>query len=320
MNADTVRALLIFLVLFAVITVGAWLAAPTWLGTGSQGGRARVALVHVEGTIVGSAGGGSLLTGESLASSVTLCDRLYRARDDSSVKAVVVRINSPGGSAAASDEIYRAIEDLCETKKVVVSMGDVAASGGYYIAAAADHVVANGATLTGSIGVIFSLINWEEAAAKLGIEDVTLTAGQHKDIGSPWREMTENERALLSELMTEVHEQFIAAVAAGRENLTEDEVREIATGMIFTGERALALGLVDELGGLRQAEDRARELAGLPEDTPVEQYREQSLLDELFAIKFGGGADYLQRLSIDPLTGLARSLFLSSVLRDLQVR
>lgn len=324
MNADTLKAFLIFLVLFGVIAGAGWLLWPNFTGSGGSGGD-RIALVHIEGMISGSGGGGGgLLGGGSFASSVELCDQLYEIRDDDSVKAVVLRVNSPGGAAAASDEIYRAVLALRESgTPVVVSMGDVAASGGYYIASAADYIFANGATLTGSIGVVFSMYNWEEAAGKLGIADQTLTAGEYKDIGSPWRDMTGTEAALLTDLMTEVHDQFIVAVAEGRANLSEEQVREIATGMIYTGERGVELGLVDELGGLRAAEDKARQLAGVGSDVPVEPYRQPSLWDELLMVNGPSqpiGAELLRNLNADVLTRLASGMYLNVTLRDLVVR
>lgn len=322
MQARMIKALLFFILVFAVITVAAWLIAPYWTVADGRTGGDRIALIHIEGMITGGTAGGSLLYGESLASSVSLCDRLYRARDDDSVRAVVLRINSPGGSAAASDEIYRAVAAVAEGKPTVVSMGDVAASGGYYIASAADHICASGATLTGSIGVVFNLINWEEAAAKLGIKDVTLTAGEYKDIGTPWREMTEHEREMLTELMTQVHNQFIAAVADGRENLDESQVRELASGMIYTGERALELGLIDELGGLEAAKLKARELAGLGEEVPVEDYGQPSFWDEFFSIRAGQptGLDLVKYFSRDPLMSLSQLMYLNATLRDLVMR
>jgi protease-4 len=322
MQAKMIRAFLVFLVLFIVIIAIAWLIAPHWSLSGSGTTGDRIALIHLEGMITGAASGGGLLSGETLASSVSLCDRLYQARDDDSIKAVLLRVNSPGGSAAASDEIYHAVKAVSEKKPVVVSMGDVAASGGYYVSSAASYIYANGATLTGSIGVVFNLINWEEAADKLGIKDVTLTAGKYKDIGTPWREMTDEERGMLSELMTEVHNQFIAAVAAGRDTLDEARVRELATGMIYTGEQAVDLGLVDELGGLEAAKVKARELAQLSADAPVEDYSRPSFWDEFFSIRVGqpDAMKVLKRLSADPLMQLSQGLYLSTTLRDLIVR
>ncbi|MBN2080722.1 signal peptide peptidase SppA [bacterium] len=322
MSLKAPRAFLLFLLFFIVIVALAWVLAPYWSNSASGSGTGHLALLHIEGVISGGSGGGGLLGGEAGASAITICDRLYSALEDDSIKGVVLRINSPGGSAAASDEIFRAVRAVSAQKPVVVSMGDVAASGGYYIASGADYICANGATLTGSIGVVFNLLNWEEAAGKLGIEDMTLTAGQYKDIGSPWREMTADERAMLTDLMTEVHDQFIAAVAEGRANLDEEQVRALATGMIYTGERALEVGLIDELGGLRAAETKARELAGVGEDTPVMEFREPSFFEQLFAIEAPASPELaaLRRLAADPLLRFSQGLCLNTTLRDLVVR
>jgi protease-4 len=201
-------------------------------------------------------------------------------------------------------------------------MGDVAASGGYYIASAADYIYANGATLTGSIGVIFELLNWDKAAEKLGVESETLHAGEYKDIGSPWRDMTPREREMLTGLLTQVHDQFIRAVDEGRGNLDEAQVRALATGMIYTGESAKAAGLVDEVGGLEQAKAKARSLAGLPGDAPVEAYGGGSFWDELFASRLNAPAPegLLRQALGGGLEALAGSLCLNTSLRDLVVR
>jgi protease-4 len=275
-----------------------------------------VALIHIEGMITGASASGGLLAVDSMASSLTVVEELYKARDDDNIKAVVLRINSPGGTAAASDEIYRAIDALSAEKPVVVSMGDVAASGGYYIASAADYIFANGATLTGSIGVVFNLLNFEELADNIGVEDTTLTAGEYKDIGSPWRAMTGDERSMMGEMLDEVHGQFISAVSAGRQDMSEEEVRAAANGMIYTGARALELKLVDEIGGLHEAKAKARELGGLPEDAVVEELKAPGgLFGELFGATGSAAAPGVVRWldNIHPLLRLAGSMYLAPV-------
>ena len=282
-----------------------------------------IALIKVEGVITGGSAPGGMFAYETGASSLTISDLLHRAKADSAVKAVVLRVNSPGGSAAASDEIYQAILECSKTKPVVVSMGDVAASGGYYLASAADYIFANGATLTGSIGVIFSLFNWQELAAKIGIEDMTLTAGEHKDLGSPWRGMTTEEQAVMKDLLDEVHGQFIRAVAAGRANLSEEQVRELATGDIFTGESAVGNGLVDEVGGLYAALAKAQQLAGVGPDVELEEYgHTKSFLEELLMLKQSANpfSAIGRVVSRDPLEQLSRNLFLSTALARLEMR
>jgi protease-4 len=289
-------------------------------------GGSTVALLNIEGVITAASPSGGLFAVAGEASSVSVCEELYAIRDDPGIGAVVLRIDSPGGSAAGSDEIYRAIVSVREAgKPVVVSMGDIAASGGYYIASAADQIFANGATLTGSIGVIFQLINWEQAAGKLGIDDITLHAGEHKDIGSPWRPMSATEKQMLGELLNQVHEQFITAVDEGRTGLDRPQVEKLATGMIFTGEKARDVGLVDEVGGLEQAKARARELAKLPPDALVEAYGDGTFMDSLLGVEASHiGQNHLTGVLRSGAAGvmaeLADNLFLSSTLRDLVLR
>jgi len=168
------------------------------------------------------------------------------------VKAVVVRIESPGGGVAPSQEIYQAIRHLREAKPVVASMGGVAASGGYYIASACDTIVANPGTLTGSIGVIMEMGNAEGLLQKIGVQPEVIKAGTYKDMGSLVRPMTDAERGLFQEMIDSVHTQFITAVAAGR-GMNKDQIRALADGRIFSGEQAKTAGLVDQLGGFEDA-------------------------------------------------------------------
>ncbi|MET0152462.1 MAG: signal peptide peptidase SppA [Candidatus Binatia bacterium] len=187
---------------------------------------------------------------------------LDRLAENDGVRAVVLRVDSPGGGVAPSQEIYGAVERVRERKPVVASLGSVAASGGYYVASACDSIVANPGTLTGSIGVIMETGNMTELLKKLGVQGVVVKAGKFKDIGSPLREMTDEERRFLEGLLANVHAQFIAAVAKGRK-LSEDQVRPLADGRIYSGQQALDLHLVDELGGLRDAVELAATRAGI---------------------------------------------------------
>ena len=323
MRSQVLKALLVFLACCVVLAGLAAIIAPNVLPHGLLSGSETIALISIEGVITAGSGGSGLLGGDTLASSVEICDRLYEARDDDSVKAVIMRVDSPGGSAAGSDEVYRAVQACREKKPVVVSMGDLAASGGYYLSSPADFIYANGATLTGSIGVIFSLMNWQKLAEKVGVQDTTLHAGEFKDIGSPWRPMSDAERKLLTDQLHIVHEQFIHAVAEGRKaKLKEDQVRRLATGMVFTGEEAVKNGLVDALGGLHEAEVKARELAKIDSSVPVEEYGTGSLLDQIFSTRGGKpfSARALTGLTLDPLNSLAKGLMLSETLRDLVIR
>jgi protease-4 len=187
-----------------------------------------------------------------ISDSESVIDSLKRFGKDNSVKAVVLRINSPGGGVAPSQEIYEEVRKLNARKPVLTSMGALAASGGYYIAAATRKVYANPGTMTGSIGVIMPFMNVKDLVEKIGLKGMTVKSGQFKDIGSPLRDMTPQEQALLQGVVDNVHRQFVNAVAEGR-GLPRDEVMKIADGRIFTGEQAKALGLVDALGNLEDA-------------------------------------------------------------------
>jgi len=197
-----------------------------------------------------------------IADSDEIVDALKDFERTSSIKAVVVRIESPGGGVAPSQEIYQAIRKLREAKPVIASLGGVAASGGYYIASACDAVVANPGTITGSIGVIIELGNVEGLLQKLGIQAEILKAGTYKDMGSPVRPLTREERRLFQDMIDSVHAQFVGAVAEGR-GMDLRKVRELADGRIFSGEQAQAVGLVDALGGLQDAVAMAADRGGM---------------------------------------------------------
>ncbi|UCC66920.1 MAG: signal peptide peptidase SppA [Deltaproteobacteria bacterium] len=200
--------------------------------------------------------------------------------EDGGVKAIVLRIDSPGGGVGAAQEIYREVVKARRVKKVVASLGGVAASGGYYVACGADKIVANPGTITGSIGVVMQFANIEELLKKIGYKGYVIKSGPHKDIGSPFREMVPEERALLQEVIDTVHHQFIKAVAEGRE-LPIEKVTAIADGRIFAGEQALAFGLVDKLGNLEDTIEFAAKMAGI-KGKPTVVYarkRRRSLLD-----------------------------------------
>jgi protease-4 len=214
---------------------------------------------------------GSLLSPGSTITPGLVRDYLARAEKDTAVKAIVLRIESPGGEIAPSQEILWEIEEVKEAKPVVVSMGGTAASGGYYISTKADKIVALPTTMTGSIGVISQVMNVEGLLEKLGIEVETFKGGKYKDMYSGFREMTPEEEEIMQGMIDEYYEQFIDVVAEGR-GLDKDEVRDLATGQIYTGTEAKELGLVDALGGLDTATELAMELAGI-EVARVEYYQ-----------------------------------------------
>lgn len=194
--------------------------------------------------------------------------QLKKMKDDDRVKAVVLRINSPGGTIGASQEITNAVIDLQQSgKKVIASMGDVAASGGYYIAAYADKIVANKGTITGSIGVISAALNFSGLMEKYGVKMNVIKQGKNKDLFAYWRDMTDEEREILEAMSKNAYEQFVEAVSKGR-NIPMNELLEIADGRILTGAQALQVRLVDELGGMNEAVRIAATEVGLNPESP----------------------------------------------------
>ncbi len=218
-----------------------------------EAGKEGVAIVRVEGPILDS---------------YQTVEELQAFADDPLVKAIVIRIDSPGGGVVPSQEIYNAVKRVRRehNKTVVASMGTVAASGGYYIAVATDRILANPGTLTGSIGVIMQMANFQELLEKIGVKSVVVKTGKFKDLGSPFRPMMEEERQLLESVMNDTLSQFIEAVADGR-SMDAAEVEQLADGRVFTGRQAKSVLLVDEIGDLHDAIKLAGELGGI-EGTP----------------------------------------------------
>lgn len=258
------------------------LPAPDWQEQIISGsGTDRIVVITVSGTIGLDAGSG--LFSDQL-SHEQLLSQIRQAARDPRVKAVVLRIESPGGGVVASNEIHHELQKLRDAeKRLVISMGSVAASGGYYIATPGERIYANPDTLTGSLGVIISLVNVEETFDKLGLRQVVFKSGELKDIGSPTREITDEEAAILQAIIDEAYQGFIDVIEAGR-GLPRDTVLEIADGRIYTGRQALALDLIDELGNLDEAIAGAQELAGL-EQALVVRYRRSSSLRDLLLLQ-----------------------------------
>jgi len=217
-----------------------------------------------------------------ITSSRNIIDQIDAYSEDDNVKAIILRINSPGGSVGPSQEIYREVLKAREKKKVIASIGSVGASGGYYVACASDLIVVNPGTITGSIGVVMEFSNVEELLKKIGLRSYVIKSGRHKDIGSPLREMTPEDKSILQGVIDSVHSQFIRAVAEGR-NMEERKVRQIADGRIFSGEQARELGLVDRLGSLQDAIEIAAEMVGIKgKPTVIYPRKKLSLYEMLF--------------------------------------
>jgi protease-4 len=242
--------IVISFLIIAILTLTAFIG---FMGEDSSlwaGGGKRVAIVEIHGVI---------------DNSTDVIRQIRKYGQDSSIPALVIDIDSPGGAAASSQEIYEEINKIREKgKKVVASMGTVGASGGYYVACAADTIVANPATLTGSIGVIFQFPVAEELLKRIGIKYEVVKSGEKKDMGSWARSMTPKERESLQSVVDDTYDQFVEAVSTGR-RMERDKVQAIADGSIFTGRQAKDLGLVDQLGDLQDAIKVAGEMVGIEE-------------------------------------------------------
>jgi len=204
---------------------------------------------------------------------------LKRFREDDAIRAIVLRIDSPGGVIGPAQEIYREVRKTVEKKAVVASMGAIAASGGYYVASAADGIMANPGTITGSIGVIITYTNFKELLDRIGLQPVVIKSGAYKDAGSPTRTMSAAEKDLLQHFVDQTHRQFVRAIAEGR-GMPLKDVEKMADGRIFTGEEAQTLGFVDRMGNLEDAVQWAGQLAGItgPISTVYKREEKFSLL------------------------------------------
>ncbi len=249
---------------------------------GGMPGGSKVAVVEVDGIIgVASDRGGD---------SESIVRTLGEYRDNPSIAAVVLRVNSPGGVVAPTQEIFSAVERVrASGKPVVASLGAVAASGGYYVAVGANRIFANPGTLTGSIGVVMQVANVEGLLKKVGVEYVVVKAGAYKDIGSFARSMKPEERRVLQALLDDVYGQFVGAVAEHR-GLDRKTVLGFADGRIYSGQQARALKMVDDLGGLEDAIDAAAKLAGISGKPRVIYPRRPLSIRDLLSAKLGLGA------------------------------
>jgi protease IV len=215
------------------------------------------------------------ITGE-ISDSTSIIKQLDDFKKDDSIRAIILRIDSPGGGVGASQEIYQEVKKTTKTKKVIVSMGSTAASGGYYIACAGDKIVANPGTITGSIGVIMEFFRVDELTKKIGINMEVIKSGEFKDMGSSFRPLTDREKDLMNGVVQNIQEQFINAVAEGRK-LQVEEVREKADGRIFSGETAMKYKLVDQLGNFQDAVDLAARMSGIEGEPTLIYPKEKTL-------------------------------------------
>ncbi len=254
--------------------------------------RGSVAVIHLDGVIASSSQSG-LLSGSATATPESIIGQLREADKDSRVASIVLRVDSPGGSAAASQEIFEEVKRI--SKPIVVSAADVDASGAYYISCAADEIMASRASSVGSIGVIMQIPNLQDLYNKLGIQYQTIKQGKYKDMGSGDRALTAEETAILDQEAKEVYDQFISDVAASRD-LPEAKVRELATGQTWNGSTAKELGLIDSLGNYRDAVIRAGKLGKITGEPGIVTYGQISLWNLLVNPTSSNGLGALNKL------------------------
>lgn len=269
---------IILIVVVAISLIAAFAIIPGGPGRKATLAQKQIGVITLEGTIMSGSFGlfSAAGTGQVLR-------ELHEAAEDPDIAALVLRINSPGGTVAASQELYREALRVKEAgKKLVVSMGDVAASGGYMVSCAADKIVANPGTTTGSIGVIMEFQNVEGLYDKLGLKENVIKSAPHKDIGSPTRPMTQDERAIFQDMINEMYGQFINIVAEGR-HMDIDEVKKLADGRVYTGTRAKELGLVDEIGDYYDAIKIAADMAGIKGKPVIKEYGKRTALEALLS-------------------------------------
>lgn len=263
------------------VTLGSYIEAPDPVDFIRSDADEKIAIVYASGNIISGQGGDRTIGSDRIAKA------LRQARLDEDVKAIVFRINSPGGSALASDVILREVALAAQEKPVVASMGDVAASGGYYIACAADYIMASPNTITGSIGVFGMMPNMQEFFnEKIGITFDNVKTNRHADFGSISRPLTTREREIIKEGIADVYYTFIGHVAEGR-NITESRADELGRGRVWSGAEAMQLGLVDGYGGMRAAVEKAAELSELVDYQTVEYPIRKDFITQLME-GFGG--------------------------------
>lgn len=238
----TKKAFLVILILVALTFVASMLTGIFGKGFGD-----RIGVVEIEGVI---------------ADGKDVMEDIVKFKEDEGMRGVIVRIDSPGGSVGPSQEIFQELKKLAAKKKVYVSAGSICASGGYYIASAAEKIFANPSTITGSIGVIMEQVVAEELLKKIGIQPNTIKAGKFKDVGSPFRKMEEDERAYFQQILDSIHEQFIQDVASARK-MPVDTVKRLSDGKIYTGTQAKELGLIDGIGTFYDALDSMKTALGI---------------------------------------------------------
>jgi protease IV len=267
----------------------------------SGSGDGKVLLLDLSGVISSQDKDGLIPQPNLLA---TFKEELTKASKDEKIKAVVLRINSPGGTVNASDILYHELKTFKANKKipVIASMMDVAASGGYYLAMATDAILVHPSTVTGSIGVIMLTVNAKGLLEKVGVEANAITSGPRKDMGSPFRTMTAEEKLIFQGVIDSFYDRFLAVVQEGRPRLSADQIKKLADGRIYSGEQAKAAGLVDEVGYLDEAIDLAKKNAGLTEARIVTYRRHGEYQNNIYSRLFGTSSGLSSLASMDLLS------------------
>lgn len=264
-------------------------------------GDGKVLLLDLAGVISSQGKDGLVPQPNMLA---TFKEELTRASKDDKIKAVVVRINSPGGTVTASDILYHELREFKMKRKVpvIASMMDVAASGGYYLAMATDSILVHPSTVTGSIGVIMLTVNARGLLEKVGVEASAITSGPRKDMGSPFRVMTAEERAIFQSVIDSFYQRFLAVVQEGRPHLSPEQIKKLADGRIYSGDQAKAAGLVDEIGYLDDAIEVAKKKAGLTEARVVTYGHRGEYKNNIYSHLFGASPGIAGLVDIDLLS------------------
>lgn len=271
------KSILTIFILFITLVVGITLGA-FFSGNKSFSGKDKIAVINVDSIII---------------QSKDYLDSIKKIRKNDSIKGVLIRINSPGGAVGPSQEIYSELVDLSEEMPVVASMGNVAASGGYYIACAAETIYANPGTITGSIGVIAQFANYKELLEWAKVDVEVIKSGKLKDLGSPFKEMSPEDRAYIQDLMENVHSQFKKVVSEKRE-IDYESLSTLADGRIFTGEQAKDMKLIDELGNFNKALNKTAELAGIEGEPEIVEFpKTRSPIFDLLLSRSGASAKLL---------------------------
>lgn len=289
----------------AITIVFATVLQPGGKPAAGSRGNGEVGIIYINGLIANGQPGGTF--GDQVVSE-DIAAALREAARDPMLKAVVIRLNSPGGTAAASQEISAEVERLRKSgKKVVASMGDTAASGAYWIAAGTDRIVANPGTMTGSIGVILERYDLQGLYGKVGVDTETFKSGPYKDMGSASRPSTPEERAIFQSMIDDIYNQFVEQVAQGRHK-DAAEVRTLADGRVYTGRQAMDLGLVDQLGDFHDAVLLAGSLAGIPGEPTVVDLGPKNIFSSLFGIT-GSSTFWQSALPFLPYPGETESTY-----------